>query len=83
MRLTALLFLTLALLAAPPAEAEKRYALIIGNGAYTGIDPLANPPNDVRLVSEALKQVGFEVDLLVDADKRSMDKAANRAIRSS
>ena len=58
------------------ALAEQRYALVVGNGAYENIDPLANPPNDVRLISETLEAVGFEVTLLVDANKRQMDDAA-------
>ena len=63
------------------AGAADRYALVIGNGKYTSVDPLPNPPNDVRLVSEALKKVGFEVTLLVDADKRKMDRAARQFAR--
>lgn len=58
--------------------AAERYALVIGNGAYEHIDPLTNPPNDVRLVSERLRAVGFEVATLVNASKREMDDASNR-----
>jgi len=65
-----------------PALAEERYALIIGNGAYENIDPLSNPPNDVRLVSEALEAAGFDVALLIDANKRQMDDAARKFART-
>ena len=68
-------------IAAVEATAADRYALVIGNGAYKTIDPLPNPPNDVRLVSEALKKVGFEVTLLVDADRRTMDTATKKFAR--
>lgn len=64
------------------ALAEQRYALVVGNGAYENIDPLANPPNDVRLISETLEAVGFEVTLLVDANKRQMDDAAREFARA-
>lgn len=59
------------------AAAQERFALVIGNGAYEFVDPLRNPPNDVRLVSRALTGVGFKVTTLVDADLESMDNAVN------
>ena len=40
----------------------KRIALLIGNKDYkAGVGALVNPLNDVRVVGEALKAVGFEV----------------------
>ena len=70
------------LLIAAPVLAEERHALIIGNGAYENVDPLANPANDVRLVSKSLEAVGFNVTLLVDANKRQMEDAARQFARS-
>ena len=44
------------------AQAEKRIALLIGNKDYkAGVGALTNPLNDIRIVGEALKAVGFEV----------------------
>src|SRR5262245_31875490 len=44
------------------AQGEKRIALLIGNTDYKpGADALMNPFNDMRVVGEALKAVGFEV----------------------
>ncbi|MGX1496293.1 TPR repeat protein [Labrenzia sp. MBR-25] len=43
------------------AHAEKRVALIVGNGAYTSATPLENPVNDARKLGEALKGLNFEV----------------------
>ena len=41
---------------------EKRTALLIGNKDYkAGIGALTKPLNDIRIVGEALKAVGFEV----------------------
>src|SRR5215813_15365259 len=52
----------LMLAAAPAALAEKRIALLIGNKDYKpGVGALVNPLNDVRLVGEPLKVIGFEV----------------------
>ena len=70
-----LIGLTLFGLCATSTEAEQpRAALIIGNAAYQGI-PLTNPVNDARDMAAALKQFGFEVTLLTDADRRSMIEA--------
>jgi hypothetical protein len=49
-----------------PASAETRVALVIGNGAYKHLRALKNPPNDARDFADALKKLGFEVDLGID-----------------
>jgi uncharacterized caspase-like protein len=54
----------------------RRVALIVGNGAYQ-TNPLRNPPNDATDVAAALKDAGFEVTLLKDADLSSFDKAVS------
>ncbi|MEM1198502.1 MAG: caspase family protein [Pseudomonadota bacterium] len=43
------------------ALAEKRVALVIGNGAYQSTSPLANPVNDAEDMSARLKDLGFTV----------------------
>ncbi len=44
------------------AQAEKRIALLISNKDYkAGVGALTNPLNDIRVVGDALKAVGFEV----------------------
>ncbi len=60
---------------AMPAFAEKRIALVIGNGAYKTSTTLKNPPNDAADVSAALKSVGFTVTTLVDGKREAMEKA--------
>lgn len=59
-----------------PVSAEKRIALVIGNSHYdtAGWD-LANPINDANAISEALKNVGFEVHLITDATADGMRDA--------
>ncbi len=64
----------LLLLAALPAAAAERLALVIGNGGYAE-SPLANPVSDARLISAALSQAGFTVETVTDADRRGMEEA--------
>jgi Caspase domain/PAN domain len=54
------------------AQAEKRIALLIGNKDYkAGVGSLTNPLNDVHIVGDALKSVGFEVLRPVENAQRS------------
>ena len=61
------------LLSTLPAYAQKRVALVVGNAAYVTANPLPNPVNDASDVAAALKDVGFEVVLGLDLDKRAFD----------
>ncbi|MBP1628139.1 MAG: hypothetical protein H6Q00_2614 [Holophagaceae bacterium] len=63
----------IALEAALPAH-EKRIALVIGNGAYQDA-PLRNPVNDARAMARALQACGFQVDLVLNADRKHMFQA--------
>ncbi len=56
------------------AVAEQRIALVIGNSSYAN-SRLANPVNDARLISRALRQHGFEVIERLDAGERDMGRA--------
>jgi len=67
--------LVILVLLATGAIAEKRVALVIGNSSYTAISPLTNPKNDVELMSQALRGVGFDVVMAVDADRATMGGA--------
>ncbi len=49
------------------ATEGKRVALVIGNGAYSNVPTLLNPPNDASDVAAALKRLGFSVSLLTNA----------------
>jgi|GEM_PF-2115888 hypothetical protein len=57
---------------------DRRVALVIGNGAYQSVSPLANPPNDATDVANALRGLGFEVILETNADLPTMGSALNR-----
>ncbi|WP_050426194.1 caspase family protein [Bradyrhizobium tropiciagri] len=61
-----------------PAGAS-RLALIIGNGHYPdAAAPLAQPINDARTLSSALRHEGFDVDVVEDATKDDMFRAVER-----
>ena len=76
----ALVFLMLA--GAPAALAEKRVALLIGNEAYASeIGRLANPHNDVALLEQALKSVGFDVAVERDVGLGALTRAVNAYAR--
>ena len=49
-----------------PATAGKRVALVIGNGQYVTLPPLANTRNDARSVADALTTYGFQTTLQLD-----------------
>jgi len=67
------LFFALVILCAP-AQAERRTALVIGNGAYKNA-PLKNPVNDARDMAAALKSLGFDVTMITDATQQQMENA--------
>jgi len=66
-----------------PSHAEKRVALVIGNGAYRNAIVLPNPRNDAEDVSAALERLGFEIIFGIDLDKSGMDDAAIRFARAA
>jgi carboxyl-terminal processing protease len=58
------------------ARAEPRVALVIGNSNYGGdLGVLPNPANDAMLMAKTLRQVGFDVIEVEDADQRKMKRA--------
>jgi hypothetical protein len=63
---------------APTVRSRQRTALVMGNGDYQFIPPLRNPSNDAKALSRSLKQCGFDVDTVLDADRRGMLMAMRR-----
>ncbi|MGY3452787.1 caspase family protein [Bradyrhizobium sp. USDA 4353] len=51
----------LAMMVAPPAQAEKRVALVVGNNDYRYVPKLQKAVNDARTMGDTLKQLGFNV----------------------
>lgn len=80
-RLTLVALAWAALLAAWPGMAQAdgaRVALLIGNGAYRSLPPLANPVTDATLLTTALERRGFKVELARDGDLGAMRAALDR-----
>jgi hypothetical protein len=49
------------------ARADKRVALVIGNGAYQNANNLADPVNDANAIADLFRKAGFEaVELKLD-----------------
>ena len=61
---------------AQAVDTTSRTALVFGNAAYSAPDrPLKNPVSDARLMARTLKELGFNVRLREDVDRRSMLQA--------
>ncbi|MDR2633149.1 MAG: SUMF1/EgtB/PvdO family nonheme iron enzyme [Treponema sp.] len=52
--------------------AQEKYALVIGNAAYTSQAPLRNTPNDAADMKAALEGLGFRVELVLNGSLRQM-----------
>jgi uncharacterized caspase-like protein len=71
-------------LAAVPALADRRVALVVGNAQYaTPSLFLANPKNDADDVAAVLRTLGFEVILKTDSNKRDLELAMAQFARLS
>jgi uncharacterized caspase-like protein len=57
------------------SEKEKRTALVIGNSNYQETGQLPNPVNDATDMAQVLRELGFDVILLKDANLRQMGEA--------
>ena len=68
-------FLIANLFIAADVCAQQKYALVIGNGNYTGVSKLTNPVNDANDMTETLKGLGFTVEKVLDGDLERMEKA--------
>ncbi len=72
--LTALCWLWLALAVLAEDPPARRLALVIGNSAYGSVPVLDNPVNDAKLIAGSLRDLGFEVTLLKDANQIEMKR---------
>jgi formylglycine-generating enzyme required for sulfatase activity/uncharacterized caspase-like protein len=65
-----------------PAAADKRVALVIGNGAYQKVGKLGNPANDAAAIAAMLKNANFdEVKVYQDLGIRAMRQAISEFTR--
>lgn len=54
------------------SQAERRVALIIGNGAYKNVPSLPNPPKDATAIAALLRNLGFDVAMGTDLTQATM-----------
>lgn len=66
-----------------PALAERRIALVIGNGAYQQVTPLKNAGNDARLIANSFRQTGFDVTEAYDLDEDRMGALVDEFLASA
>jgi hypothetical protein len=59
------------------AQAEKRVAFVVGNGAYKNVTQLPNPTMDASAMASALRNVGFDV---VEGTNLTRDKMTEKLL---
>jgi tetratricopeptide (TPR) repeat protein len=57
----------------PPAVADRRVALVVGNSAYTTFPRIPNPRHDAEDLAASLKALGFDVLLGLDLSRSRME----------
>jgi len=80
-RLTLLVFLLLIVLATPTAFAQEsdQVAFVIGNAAYPDAEaPLKEPLSNARDLGDALKRLGYDVEVGQNLKKEAMRQALER-----
>jgi Caspase domain len=78
-RLVAVLALGSLVSAAAP---EPRFALLIGNNDYLHAPNLRNAVNDANDLGAVLKELGFSVQVVTNADRRTMEESIDRFVGS-
>ncbi|MDM8359526.1 caspase family protein, partial [Pandoraea communis] len=61
--------------AAPAPQPARKVALVVGNSSYDGADRLIAPANDVKLISDTLRQLGFETRVATDVSQEEFRTA--------
>ena len=73
--LAIVLVLLPALVFARQDSPQPRFALVIGNEAYTNLQRLANPVNDANDIADVLETLGFSVNRLLNGNIEEMEDA--------
>jgi hypothetical protein len=66
------------LLGRPAMALERRVALVVGAAAYVGVPHLTTTKADANSMAEALRRLGFDVDLVLDPDRGALEAAVRR-----
>jgi outer membrane protein OmpA-like peptidoglycan-associated protein len=64
-------------------SAQRRIALVIGNGAYQQLPRLENPVNDAKLIAATLQSVGFRLiggHAQIDLDRAGFERAIRQFV---
>src|SRR5262245_13816049 len=70
-----ILALSFVIVAALPAQAQKRVALLVGNNTYDSIPKLQTAVNDARAVGTTLREIGFSVTVAENRSRRALGEA--------
>ena len=73
-----LLFINAGVYAQQGDPAPQKFALVIGNGAYTNLGRLNNPVNDAEDIAAVLQGLGFTVDKVLNGSLDQMESAIMR-----
>jgi hypothetical protein len=65
------------LISASAAQADKRVAFVVGNGAYKNVAALPNPAVDAKSMAKLLRNVGFDV---VEGSNLTRDKMTEKLL---
>jgi hypothetical protein len=65
------------------AAADRRVALVVGVEDYKFAPKLVNAANDARAISGALRDLGFEVETLIDPDRQALEGGVRRLGQSA
>src|SRR3954463_5360075 len=65
------------------SQAERRVALIIGNGAYKNVPKLPNPPKDAKAMAALLRNLGFDVTTGTDLTQSGMTESLRKFAASA
>src|SRR3954467_5198228 len=75
--LTIALSLACVMLTIQAARADRRVAFVVGNGSYTSVAQLPNPPVDAKAMAATLRNVGFDV---VEGTDLTRDKMTQKLL---
>ena len=64
----------------PLGEGGKRWALVVGNDAYTSAHPLHNSVNDARGMATVLRESGFAAIVVENATREKLDAAVTEFV---
>jgi len=68
---------------AADAQSGRRVALVVGVSSYQHVPKLGNPTNDAMDISNAFYRLGFQVQTLIDPDRRGLEDAIRKLGRDA